>query len=263
MMDKKHIQWWQGAVGTSYSARLQAVIDEAETQVFTIPSAATLAKLDAYAVDAESNILESDVFYVFRMNDTDGANFSRINWKTPTSNLITVVSGAAYGTGGYTGDDTADYLNTNWLPSDGVKLLQDDCSVVCGKTGAITSGRMAFGIFDTGGTATRLRLYHSGGLWRAGINDAGEVAEAGTGSEEWGGIFRTSSTATGIIIDGTESSETATSTARSDINMYILAQNANGAAGSFSALTMGFFAAGSAAMRTGLKAKWDTYVASL
>lgn len=258
------IEWWRGAIGgASYNSYLQGAIDYATLQGWTLPSAGTLTKLNDFATSASTNISEADVFYIMRMNDANLGNFARINWKNPGTNTITVVSGAVYGTGGYAGDATADYLNTNWQPANGVKYTLNDSAFIMSKTGTLTGGtKIPMGVIKTTATASRARVYYNA-VFRGHINDVTEMSEAGSASETWLGMIRTSSTACGVIRGSSTSSETATSVQLTPLNFFLLAQNLDGSPSSYVSGNAEFFAAGSSAMMTGLKTKWDTYVASL
>lgn len=255
--------WWLGG-GVAYNAYLQAVIDQAEASVYTLPSAATLAKLNTFAVAANANIAAADIFYVFRMNDANLGDFARINWAAPASNLITVVSGAVYGTGGYAGDATADYLRTGWQPADGPKYLQDDASIVMGKSGTlIGSTQVPFGATKTTATASRVRMFWNANLITGSCNSAADDTQTGLATVTWLGTRRNNSANFDLLFDATVSNESDTSTAVTPIEMPILCQKVDAAFANFIDGNAEFFAAGSYAMEAGLRDLWNSYVASL
>lgn len=262
MIDKKKADWWNGAIGNSYNSFMQAWLDEGEEQTFTLPTGRLLTRLNNFCEDAAANLAEADIWYAFKLNDANLGNFARINVANPGSNLITVVSGAVYGAGGYAGDASADYLDANWQPANGVKFTLNDASIIMSKTGSMSSSKFAFGCHKTTATASRTRMFWNTNLLRGHINDNAEVSESGVADEPWVGMIRTSSTGCGIIQSSGTSSETSTSTQLTPLNMFILGLNLNGALSSPCDGNAEFFAAGSSAMMTGLKAKWNSFIAS-
>lgn len=250
--------------GGSNHALTQAWLDRGTALGYTLPTGALLTKLNDFITSAATNIAEADIFYIFRMGDNTLGNIATINIAAPSSNQITVVSGAVYGTGGYAGDATADYLNTNWQPANGIKYTLDDASFIMAKSGTLTgSTQIPCGVMKTTATTSRSRIFWNSNLLRVHVNDVTEVSETGVATETWLGGIRTSSTALGVIQSSGTSSETGTSTQLTPLNWFILGLNLNGALSSPCDGNAEFFAAGSSAMMTGLKTKWDTYVASL
>lgn len=108
----------------SVNAEYQAILDRATALGYTLPSAAQQVKQNSFveALKAAGIWDLLDILYVFA---TDGdQNYSFINWKSPSSYLITK-SGTVNFTAnqGNISNGTNGYLNTNWVPSsNGVNL---------------------------------------------------------------------------------------------------------------------------------------------
>jgi hypothetical protein len=100
-----------------FDADYQAVLDRADTQGYTAPSAAQQTLQNQLVKDLkDAGIWDSlDLFYCFANNGSQ--DFARINWKAPASHEITVVTSIGYDADvGFKGDG-AGYLNTSFVPS--------------------------------------------------------------------------------------------------------------------------------------------------
>ncbi len=117
---------------TNYSSELQAIINRANAEGFTLPSSTTLGHIDALISAYKSSGVwtKMDRLYNFAYNNTALTNFARIDWKNPsTSPLIIFNGGITYVVSGFMGNGVDGYLNTHFTPStDGVNYTQNNAS---------------------------------------------------------------------------------------------------------------------------------------
>jgi hypothetical protein len=102
-----------------YCAEVQLVIDRANTEGFTLPSAATLTAMCTLIASMKTSGFWAlqDVIFNMAYNDVNCANFSRINIKKPSDTLADRVGGLTYTAYGDKGNASDAYWNTNWNPS--------------------------------------------------------------------------------------------------------------------------------------------------
>lgn len=129
----KKIDWWRfrGAGATAFDSDYQAVLDRGTALGFALPSASQQIKQNnlVLALKAAGVWTKMDIFYVFANDAASG--FWKINWKAPSSFLITEPGGALTKTSnvGVNGNGTTIYAQTNWNPStNGVNYTLTDCS---------------------------------------------------------------------------------------------------------------------------------------
>ena len=100
---------------------LQATINRAFFEGFTIPSTTILAHCDTLITNLKSSGYWDlcDVFYNFAYNNSNLSNFSRINWKNANGvfGLATFNGGISYNVNGVTGDGITGFIDTNYNPS--------------------------------------------------------------------------------------------------------------------------------------------------
>lgn len=117
-----------------YSPELQAVIDRAAIEGFTLPSNNTLNALDVFLKELKSqNILQTrDYLRVSAYNNTGVENFSRINIVNPTSALTDYSGNYTYRVDGVKLNSTtsgqANQINTKFNLSTGTYYKQNDAS---------------------------------------------------------------------------------------------------------------------------------------
>ncbi|MFA5644536.1 MAG: type II secretion system protein [Patescibacteria group bacterium] len=101
------------------SAELTAIIARAEAEGFTLPSVSTLRQVDILigAMKTSGFWDEQDLILNFAYNNTDLANFSRINWKNPSDPLAVRNGGLTYGVYGELGNGSNAHIDTNNNPS--------------------------------------------------------------------------------------------------------------------------------------------------
>jgi hypothetical protein len=119
-----------GIIGSSIGqvdADYQAVLDYATTQGYTLPSASQRLLQEQLLKDLKDAGIWSklDTFAVFA---TDGnSNFALIDWKRLTQ--YTAVNSPTFTTdGGFTGNGTSSYINTNFIPSNGPNYTLNNAS---------------------------------------------------------------------------------------------------------------------------------------
>jgi hypothetical protein len=210
----------------SFDADYQAVLDYATTQGYTLPSAGQQLLQNQLLVDLKNGGIWSklDTLAVFA---TDGdSDFALIDWKRLSD--YTAVNSPTFSTnGGFAGNNTSAYIDTNYNPfTSGVNYTLDNAS------------RILFGTLDSdsrypesaGGVSenlTRNRV-SNGALQR--INQSSNNLTTGISpSTGWLGtnilrtIHRTSSTNVEMFGNTTQESGTATSTSIKSANQWILA----------------------------------------
>lgn len=108
-----------------------AVMTRATTEGFTLPSEAIQRACDKHLREMKASGMwdELDVYYLFSYNDLALQNFSLINWKNPSGDLITTHGGITYTVGGWEGNNIDGYIDTLFSPADGTNnyLVNDAC----------------------------------------------------------------------------------------------------------------------------------------
>lgn len=209
----------------SFDTDYQAVLDYGTTQGYTLPSASQQLLQNQLVLDLKDAGIWSklDTFAVFA---TDGnSDFALIDWIRLTQ--YTSVNSPTFTTNsGFSGNGTSAYIDTNYNPStSGVNYTLNDAS------------RIMFGNLQSdsaypesaGGGGDNLTRSVSSGNSRQRINQG--TANVITGPTAWTGtnilrsINRTSSTNVEMFGNTTQTSTTATSSAISNNNQWILAGN--------------------------------------
>lgn len=107
---------WEYSTGSSFDADYQAILDYADTQLFTKPSSAQQTAGNQLVLDLKSANLwnKFDVLYIFA---TDGdSDFACINWRNPGSFDAVKVSSPIFSSSEGFGSNGAGYLKTGWSP---------------------------------------------------------------------------------------------------------------------------------------------------
>lgn len=126
--------------GASYESEYQAVLDEATTQGYTLPSTADQITQNQIVADLKSAGVWSSLDALFWFKGSGDADFKKINWVTPSQKLVENGAGAlTWSSTGVAGDGT-NYLN-GWNPTDdGSNMLAADASfmfeIVTASTGS-------------------------------------------------------------------------------------------------------------------------------
>lgn len=202
---------------------------------------ADLQEALVYSLDTAGYWDRMDILYVLASHtEADGL----INWISPSEYTATNVSSTTWAQWiGFTGDGTADYLNTNWNPStDGVNYTQDDGSVGIYVSQDIQEDNVyVFGAYN-GTNQTYFRPRSTTGGLGGAINSNLTFAAAGVSTAVglWI-VTRTASNATEVYQDGTSmDSDTDASVGLPNNDMGIL--NRIGGNGFSSNTVMLFFA---------------------
>ena len=116
---------------SAFDTDYQAVLDRSTTLGYTAPSEAQQTLQNTLVTDLKTAGVwdKLDVFYVFA---TDGdSDYATLNWKAPSSHQTTKVNSPTFtANGGFTGDGSSSYLDTNFDPdASGVNYTLNDASI--------------------------------------------------------------------------------------------------------------------------------------
>jgi hypothetical protein len=114
-----------------FTTEYQAILDEATTLTYTLPSGANQTIQNQIIVDMKADGLWTTTDAMFYFKGDGGNNFKKINWKNPTGDKALEVGAGAlvYASTGIKGDGT-NYLDLKWNPTDdGTNYLQNDFSI--------------------------------------------------------------------------------------------------------------------------------------
>jgi len=203
---------------------------------------ADLQEALVYSLDTAGYWDKMDVFYVFAShNGTDAL----INWVNPGTYDATNVSETSFTQWeGFTGDGTADYINTNLsLADEGLNTSMNDVAFGIYINNNIQSGGYAFGTNTTGSHAVYFRPRGTDNVLYYKINQsAATTVNPNTDSEGFFIITRTASNVTHAYKDGSSlGGATNSSTQINDLDIFILARNDSGSAAGFAAFSVAIF----------------------
>ena len=168
-----------GGGGAAFDSDYQAILNYASGEGYSAPNAAQQTAQNALVTSLKggANVWdELDGLYVFANNGSE--EFALINWKNLTSAAeADAISGIAWGSNnGFTGDGSADYIDTNFVPSASspvTKFQVNSLSVGMYTDDTISSGTKQYPIsFDASSYRIRYLNAWSGGN-RMGVNSAG------------------------------------------------------------------------------------------
>ena len=246
-------------VGESFDADYQAILNRATTLGYTLPSASVQAKQNTLltSMKADGVWAKLDVFYVFAQDG--GSAFGTLNWKNPNANQSTLVNSPTFvSNGGFTGNGTSSYIDTNFNPStQGVQYTLNNASRYF-FTHAI-SGVSAFdGIMSNNNnrmmrTSVTSQRINSGALSLPTAFDY--TATVNTKS-----IHRTSATSVTCYNSTTGSTFIQASSAIDNANQLVLRASTNYGAHTCAAYAMG---ASMISEHSAFIADWNTYKSSL
>jgi hypothetical protein len=203
------------------------VIAQANTSGYTLPSYEQRQKHNYAHRQLHDSDVWDDLDVLWILAQDGGENYARINHKSPSTFLCTLVNSPTFTTNeGFKSNGTTSYVDTNWAPSDGVNFTQDDASYFCYIVDDI-QGSFAFGSEDTSSATKRVYLQPRSVLdTRAfGLNSVptfpGTVASDGHGA--WY-LERTNSTTGQLYINNiADDNMTTTSATRSTKSVFICA----------------------------------------
>jgi hypothetical protein len=198
----------------------QAILDYATTQGYTLPSAGQQALQNQLVVDLKDAGVWSklDTFAVFA---TDGdSDFALIDWKRLTQ--YTAVNSPTFtSNGGFTGNGTSSYIDTNYNPSIGTNnyILNDAGRFfwVDNRSGTVWEGVIGSSSNESRNAATAFNKINQG---VANLN-----ASVTFNVDEFHAINRTSLTNVELFTNTTQSSRTANSSTVFNSNQVILRGN--------------------------------------
>lgn len=219
----------------------QAVLDRSTALGYTAPSAAQQTLQNTLVEDLKTAGVwdKLDVFYVFA---TDGdSDFATLNWKAPSSHQVTKVNSPTFtADGGFTGNGSSSYLNTNYNPeTSGTNYTLNDASI------SVWSNTFVLNNFITGVESSAfncIRMSSTSANQR--INMGGSAAftprvNLSDSSKKLRQLNRTSSTNATAFIDTTSTTHTANSIGIESQNQTILRSAAQ-----YSSTEVAFFGMG-------------------
>lgn len=211
----------------SFTTEYQAVIARAGVRSFTVPTISdqVLDNQMMRRLKLEGILSIMDAFYWTANSVQD---FGRLNWKTPASNEITLISSPTFTANqGFTGNGTSSYLNTNFTPSTGTNYTQNGASVGLFITDESQSAGLDLGSISTGPLRLSLTVRAATNQAFTNINDNTTVTTSNSLSFGYSHLIRTSSTANRdyqslkqIHVTGSN-----TSTARPTATVYVGARH--------------------------------------
>ena len=213
-----------GGGGSSFDSDYQAILDRSTALGYTAPSAAQQTLQNILVTDLKTaGVWEKlDVFYVFA---TDGdSDFATLNWKAPSSHQTTKVNSPTFtANGGFTGDGSSSYLDTNFDPdASGVNYTLNDASI------SIWNNTFAINNFITGVPSNAyncIRMSASSTNQRINMPSNAAltpVVDFSDSSKKLRQLNRTSSTNVTAFQDTTSAIHTGNSTAIVQENQIIL-----------------------------------------
>jgi len=253
---------WAGLtdiVGFAYEDEYQAILDKATTLGYTLPSDAVKLKQNTLLASLKASGVWSklDVFYVFAQDG--GSAFATLNWKNPNANQSTLVSSPTFvNNGGFQGNGTSSYINTNFNPAtQGVNYTLNDASRY------FFSHAVGTGRFD-GVDATNSNSITRGNVTSHRINSGTTGTLSGmfdyTTAVNTKSIHRTSSTSVTLYNSTTGSTLIQASTSVLSVNQFILKGFTTFGSHTCAAYAMG---ASLISEHSAFIADWNTYKNSL
>ncbi len=248
-MNKKLKNWFLNNGSAVLDSDYTALLARGTALGYTLPSASLQTKQNTLVLALKAAGVWSliDVLYFFKNNNAGLANFSLLNWKTPSSFACSSGVPPTYGVNGYTGNGSTQFLTTNWTPkTNGVNFALADCSLFGYQTENVTGLYALWGGAEALGL-NLIRFYPLNvGLFIYGVNGAAANAANANGSGFWQ-TKRTSLSAGALFRNGSSvNSDAAAELDRPTATVSLLAYNVAGTNQDFSLNTIGCFGAGSA-----------------
>lgn len=134
--------------GVTYTSEYQAILTQAVSLGYTLPSVSQRIKQDAFIIALKAALIwtKLDVLYVFA---TDGdSNYATLNWKNPTTFQLSKVNSPTFTSNvGFNGNGTTQYLNTNWAAgTSGVNYTSLDASCFTYINSNVSEAKADFGV---------------------------------------------------------------------------------------------------------------------
>lgn len=243
-----------------FTTEYKAVLDRGTALSYTLPTTTTQQKQNKLlkSMKADGVWAKLDVFYVFAV-DNNASAFATLNWKNPSANQSTLVSSPTFvNNGGFQGNGTSSYINTNFNPAtQGVNYTLNDASRYF-FSHAIVTGR-----FD-GVDATNSNSITRGNVTSHRINSGTTGTLSGmfdyTTAVNTKSIHRTSSTSVTLYNSTTGSTFIQASTSVLSVNQFILKGFTTFGSHTCAAYAMG---ASLISEHSAFIADWNTYKNSL
>lgn len=247
MRSNKLNWWWRGAV--SYDTDYQTLLARGTALGYTLPSAALKAKQSALIVALKAAGVWTliDVLYVFRNNDATLGNFSLLNWKAPSSFACTIATPPTYGTSGYKGNGTTQFISTNWIPNtNGVNYTTNNASMFGYQTENTNALEVLWGSSDAAGVNSTRFVPRNTDLWVYNLNSTSSDSGANVNATGFWQVKRTDVSNMSLFKTGSSVDTAAVaSSGMPAVAVSLLAYNVNGTNQNFSTSTIGCYGAGS------------------
>jgi len=210
-----------GVGGGGFDADYQAVLNYATTQGYTLPSAGQQTLQNQLVVDLKDGGIWSklDTFGVFA---TDGdSDFALIDWKR-LSDYTAFNSPTFTSNGGFTGNGTSAYIDTNFNPStSGVNYTLDDASISIWNNTFVLNNFIS-GVKDSVYNCIRMSASSTNVRINMGLNNLSPVVNFSDATKKFRQLNRTSSSSVTSFQDNTSSSHTGSSVNIENQNQVIL-----------------------------------------
>jgi hypothetical protein len=124
---------WNMIRGLRAGGPVQKILKYAESKGYTLPDQATIDKISNRIkyLKAEGLWDELDRLYYFDLDDANLEDFSTIDWIDPSDDTRALINGSpVYGGNGFTFSNN-NYLNTQFVPSQGGKFQSENASMGC------------------------------------------------------------------------------------------------------------------------------------
>jgi hypothetical protein len=211
------------AVYGSFSTQYNAVLAEARTQGYTLPSTGQQVKQNILLNTLISSGVWAKLDVLFVLANDGGASFACINWKNPSGTKATLVSSPTFTTNlGFNSNGSSSYIDTNFnAATQGVNFQNNNAGEFGYQVGA-TSGPV-FGTIGGGGDAVLMADVVNQRVNMLATNLLTTADMSGNGFKL---INRTSATDVELFNETTQLSRITTTAARISQNRRILnAQN--------------------------------------
>ena len=260
---------WYLESGSRTTPEYQAVLDRATALGYTAPSASVQLAQNQLVTDLKNAGIwtELDIFYVF----TSGSNnFARINWISPSSNLCTLVNTPTWTDGvGFNGNGSSQYINTNWIPSNGPNYVQNDASLFAYIESAVTENKYDLGSapnFLAGTNLSAIKVDDGFAGYSVSVNQSGSMSftRAGSGIGSMIGLWhvqRKDAANNYLFYNGTQKDTDAdASTGASSVALFVLCYNSSGSPTSYSTRKVSIVGGG--ASLNGLESSLSTCIST-
>lgn len=207
-----------------FDADYYAIIARGTSLGYTLPDSAQQVKQNTLLLSFKNDNVwaEMDVFYVFANNGSK--EFGTLNWKNPSVHQCTLVNSPTWASnGGFTGNGTSSYIDTNFNPlTHGVKYTLNNASFFSWNN-TYTINSFLSGVST--GSFNCMRMSSSSGNQRINMGNSGLFSpsiDLDLLANKWRKISRTNSTTGVASKNTTQTTHAGNSVAIESSNQLIL-----------------------------------------